>query len=133
MDTLSEISANERKQYLLKLGDLIAFLEEWPNKDDPVWVKDVAGNVSGIEPSFDSYRGYYEDLALNPGDSSVSVKNLLREARWCVGKTFHGYKGGNFTMNEYTPLWIADYGNTGPAALFIEADDDGRIFIRTKG
>lgn len=58
-----------------------------------------------------SYRGYYEQLAFEPM-GYVSVKEMLKSAKSAVGKTFTGYKGGNFTMDLGTDIWISDYGNT---------------------
>lgn len=31
---------------------------------------------------------------------------MLKEA---VGKTYEGYKGGDFEMTEDTPMWVANY------------------------
>ena len=59
-----------------------------------------------------SYRGYYSELAFHPC-KSARVGDMLELARSCVGKTFTGYKGGEFTMNAYTDVYIANYGECG--------------------
>lgn len=59
-----------------------------------------------------SYRGYYEQLAFAPCEDRC-VGDLLASAREALGKTFTGYKGGEYTMSEKTPCWIAAYGDTG--------------------
>lgn len=59
-----------------------------------------------------SYRGYYDELAFEP-EENVTVSHMLENALSALGKTFEGYKGGDFTMRENTPCWIAHYGNTG--------------------
>lgn len=35
---------------------------------------------------------------------------MLEHAKSALGATFTGYKGGEYTMNEYTDCWIAEYG-----------------------
>ncbi len=59
----------------------------------------------------DSYRGYYDELAFIPV-LNVSVHSMLEHAKSALGTTFMGYKGGNYTMGEYTECWIAPYGST---------------------
>lgn len=58
-----------------------------------------------------SYRGYYEDLAFLPV-RNAKVSDMLAHAKGALGKTFEGYKGGDFTMHEYTAVWIAEYGTS---------------------
>lgn len=55
-----------------------------------------------------SYRGYYSDLYFERGEGTRPASELLALARSCMGETFQGYKGGDFTMSRNTPLWIAD-------------------------
>ena len=38
----------------------------------------------------------------------TSFMGLLKDA---IGKTFHGWNGGKYTMTESTPLWVANRGN----------------------
>lgn len=59
-----------------------------------------------------SYRGYYGDVAFEP-ERDVTIGSMLEHARAAVGTTFEGYKGGEYTMDEYTACWIATYGDTG--------------------
>lgn len=58
-----------------------------------------------------SYRGSYDELAFEPV-KNTTVGEMLVHARSALGKTFEGYKGGDYTMSEYTPCWIAEYGCT---------------------
>lgn len=64
--------------------------------------------------TFDSYRGYYDELALGYSieepEKLMTVEDLINEAISCIGKEFIGYKGGHFTMDTNTPLWISNYG-----------------------
>ena len=59
-----------------------------------------------------SYRGYYEDLAFEPAEN-VTVAEMLSEARLALGAIFTGYKGGEFKMEGWTAVWLANYGQTG--------------------
>jgi len=68
-----------------------------------------------------SYRGYYSDLAFEKGEGTRSVGSLLEQLKnECLGQTFTGYKGGDFYMDEHTPLWIAHYGSSGVKIMNIE-------------
>lgn len=103
----------------MTLGELISFLEQ----RNPELV---------VRLGFDSahsYRGYYEQLAFTPA-RDVTVGTMLASARNALGETFTGYKGGEFTMHEYTRVWVSERGCTGesigPALLAYmvgEADD----------
>ena len=86
----------------LTLGDLIAILEQ----EEPGRVIPYGFSAPG------SYRGYYEDLAFHPTEN-VSIGAMLKDAKDSMGKTFSGYKGGDFIMKEYTSVWLAEYGCEG--------------------
>ena len=81
------------------LGELIEYLE---NKDKSIVALKGFGEAG-------SFRGYYEQIAFEPKDN-VTVGEMLVEAQKALGATFHGYKGGEFEMYEYTDVWIAEYG-----------------------
>jgi len=90
-----------RAKTQMTLGGLIADLEKLPQDARVTGLGDMA-----------SYRGYYSDLAIDPsGDRTVA--DLLAEAKSCMGKVFEGYKGGDFTMGENTPLFVAEWGDCG--------------------
>jgi len=59
-----------------------------------------------------SYRGYYQELAFEPTEN-VTVGAMLKDARKAKGATFTGYKGGEFTMGDYTTCYLANYSQTG--------------------
>ena len=58
-----------------------------------------------------SYRGDYQELAFNPV-KDAKVSDMLEFAKGSIGKTFAGYKGGEFKMGEYTDCYIAEYGES---------------------
>lgn len=73
-----------------------------------------------------SYRGYYDELAFSP-EENTTIGEMLEHAKNALGATFEGYKGGDFTMDEFTPCWIAEYGNCGDsisATLFAYWEDE---------
>lgn len=59
-----------------------------------------------------SYRGIYAELAFEPAEN-VKVSDMLKDAEESLGKTFTGYKGGDFEMGDYTTIHLAEYGSCG--------------------
>lgn len=63
-----------------------------------------------------SWRGDYSQLSLGYAHDSpktTTVAELLAECEAAVGKTFQGWKGGDYTMNERTRVYV---GNSGEGA-----------------
>ena len=52
-----------------------------------------------------SYRGYYEELAFEVR-RNVTVGEMLAAAESALGTTFQGWKGGDYTMREYSSAWL---------------------------
>ena len=102
----------ERSKYHLTLGKLIEKLKEVGDDFDVVF------SDGSIPNSFDSYRGYYSDLAIDSSDNPMKVSTFKLHALSSLNREFTGYKGGEFLMNEETPLWRAEYGcNTSDAII----------------
>lgn len=59
-----------------------------------------------------SWRGSYYELAFEPKENA-KVSDMLRIAQDANGKTFDGYKGGEFTMSLISEVYIAPYGGVG--------------------
>lgn len=133
IDKINEDKLNKRKQEMYCLKDLIKSLTKYP-EDWQVFIEPF-----GLIPTgFASYRGYYSDLALDfttkyDADDFTdidTVGELLKEAKACIGKTFTGYKGGDFTMDETTPLWVSDYGRVTDMAIEkVESPFEGYVYI----
>ena len=70
-----------------------------------------------------SYRGYYSDIAFSLDKKNAQAKNVAKMIRRCIGKTYRGYKGGDFKMDCDTPVWLANYGDIGRKLISI--NDDG--------
>lgn len=86
----------------LGLGKLIERLErEDPNRVLP---------LGFANPH--SWRGDYYALAFEPV-ANISIGDMLAAARSAVGATYEGWKGGDFTMGEYSDCWIAREGEAG--------------------
>jgi hypothetical protein len=78
---------------------------------------------------FCSYRGYYEHLAIC-NTKEVTVKEFKKVLRKQIGKTYTGYKGGEFLMNLDTELFVANYGSCGLWVTGISIDSEG-VFLAT--
>lgn len=59
-----------------------------------------------------SHRGNYYDLAFEPAEN-VTIESMIASAKSAIGKTFNGYKGGDFRMDLYTSVHFAEYGESG--------------------
>ncbi len=131
-----EIAAEFAQKPIKVLGEVILMLETQPQ-----------GNVVKLDftedtpADFNSYRGYYKDLAMEYGDryvngkptnEPVTVAELLSRAQLCDGRTFTGYKGGDFPMSRKTLMWVAQYGMTGRMLTDIKDEGDGVTRIITQ-
>lgn len=83
----------------------------------------------------DSWRGSYAELALNyevgSEKAELTASQFLEVLRKAVGKEFTGYKGGEYIMSHQTPVWVANYGNSGNTAVLDVIDDDYQVVIVT--
>lgn len=67
-----------------------------------------------------SYRGYYDQLALgytNSNSDTLTVGDLKKMLEDSIGKTYTGYKGGEYTMDDTTCVWVANSGEAGGTAI----------------
>jgi len=119
MDALSNQWQNERAAEQMTLGEAILIL----GAVNPGMV------VKGVSDKARSYRGYYSDLAIEPGETRVG--DLLDVLKDSLGKTFTGYKGGDFVMKKNTPLWVANSGVCGDKLMAFE-DRDGVLYVATE-
>lgn len=111
----------------MRLGELIDALEKFsPDLE-------VRFDDDSKPDGFDSYRGIYAHLALSYDHTmgKVTVGEILKEAKECVGKTFRGYKGGEHTMTLDTPVWKAQYGRASMIGIFEAKEDDAVVYLKT--
>lgn len=81
----------------MQLGELIKRLES-ANQEQEV-------KIGFHNPH--SYRGYYSELGLC-ATSNVTVEYMLSELKSALGSTYEGWKGGDFTMDEYVDCYLVD-------------------------
>ena len=86
----------------MRLKDLISYLEF---KDENA----IAVNGFGAPHS---YRGWYEQIAFEPVEQTTAG-DMLVCAREALGKTFTGWKGGDFYMDGNSFVNIAFQGDCG--------------------
>lgn len=84
------------------LKDLLEWLEQ---QDKSSVVTDGFG-----KPHTD--RGYYTDIAFDPVEKTT-FGEMLAHAKYANGATFEGYKGGDFSMHDYTTCRIGRWGSSG--------------------
>ena len=131
--SVHEILALENEDGNLRLGDLINALRQtdvskrliFENVDPsgegydelkPIypeiyWDYEIDPHQSGVG-RVHSWRGLYSQLALNPSNETRTVHDTLTELENTIGRTLEGYKGGDFLMDENTPVWCSDWGKS---------------------
>jgi len=115
----------------LTLGELVERLEQCEQDADVYF--DFCRYQPGV---LDSYRGYYDHLALGYEESGtgplpVSVKALLKMCKDADGRIFHGYKGGAYEITRRTPLWVENYGHSSGTTIADVADYGYRVILST--
>lgn len=126
----------------LSLGEIIKRIENCGSISKNNEPKTVCFDFgSAIPTTLDSWRGDYSELALGykltgyDNDENhlaeITVKDLLAELKSAIGKTFNGWKGGEYEMNENTPVWVANPGNGGNTIITNAIDDGWRIILMT--
>jgi hypothetical protein len=99
----------------LSLGELIGRLDQEDREHPGKRIK-----IGFVNPH--SYRGYYEQLAVEIS-YDVAVADMLYDAKTALCATFQGWKGGDYTMRDYTQVWLVDEpGDCGESlgAVFLE-------------
>lgn len=98
----------------MRLGKLIDMLKKC-DQEKPLFLR-VDGVIKYYPCDISSYRGDYSHLAIERNEtedsSPIKVGDFIKELELCIGKTFTGYKGGDFVMDDTTPIWVSDYGIT---------------------
>ena len=135
-DILHNAVSAQRTQKLktspqLLLGELILKLET---------VKDKSVNIHfdfehAYPTELGSWRGSYEELAIEfefEEGSYPIVADFLKQLRDAIGATYQGYKGGEFTMGKNTPVWVANYGNSGNTGVVGIINTEHSVIIETK-
>ena len=125
-NVMNDMCRNTRTDYHLTLDKAIKMLSDMPP------ALPIQFDWNGEYPdSGMSYRGYYSDLSFDWKPTKTTVREFLKECKAALDETYTGYKGGDYIMDGSTPLWAAEYGNTGRAIIGINQDDKN-VVLETK-
>lgn len=119
----------------LTLGELILKLEALiPAQKSRKEEADIVFDFEYFFPTkLTSWRGSYAELALCFASDGPIMKftpflEMLKES---IGKSFCGYKGGDFIMSKHTPIWVANYGHSGNTGVVGVLNKDYNIYLQT--
>ena len=117
----------------LSLGEIISKCEPLaPDSADSPEV--IFGFEHAYPTALDSWRGIYSELALGFSCEGMppTLDHFIETLKSAIGETFTGYKGGSFTMSEKTPVWVANYGNSGNTAIVDVIGDAHQVILVTR-
>lgn len=69
----------------------------------------------GLDADADSYRGYYEHVAIEPLAKGTTAGELRKHLIGRIGTMMQGYKGGEYEFRGDCYVFVAPYGDTGHA------------------
>lgn len=121
----AKVNDDARRAGVWSLGSLRTALAAFP-PETPV-VVDVGGSPSAI----DSYRGYYDRLALETTDATRTAAEVIALLDGAEGETFYGYKGGEYDMDASTFVHVAPHGDCGPYVSGVRVEDES-VVIETE-
>lgn len=123
----AEVLQDAKDAGQMSLGDFVDALAAC----DPD--KQICFDFCRLKPeSLDSYRGYYDHLALGFSNGGwAKAGDVLKDAQDALGRTFTGYKGGDYVMTRDTPLWAANYGESGGSRVVGVEDRKYEVLIKT--
>jgi hypothetical protein len=94
----------------LTIGEIIIHLGNLNNKNLPVLF-----NFEKARPTcLSSWRGSYCEIAFEYNNESEpkTAEKIIADLKEAIGKTYIGYKGGDFVMGKNTPVWVSNYGES---------------------
>jgi hypothetical protein len=147
---INEQQARDRGNYHLTLGGLIEALEANPDKEVDERFRGIGSwrgsyveiaiftDEDGLSVENEEYMGDYgDDYDKWQEENQITVQELPKNAgemarllRSILGKDFVGWKGGNFTIEEYKPLWITDTAGSSGNTAIIGIDDDLKFITK---
>jgi len=88
-----------------------------------------------FKKTWDSYRGYYEDLMLEISteeEKDYTVKDYIELLEQALQKgMMYGYKGGVYKITENTILWLDEYGRAKGVFPFRFMKIDKKVILLT--
>ena len=116
-----ELHRAERQAAQMTLGKLIQRLGDMPGHQQ----------LCGCLYQPHSYRGYYDDVAFEYDSLAVQqASGLLSICLETLNRVFTGYKGGEYTYDIGTPVWVARWGHEGVALVDVRLD--GTIIMEAR-
>lgn len=139
VDEMNNIWKKEREENCqLNLQGLIEELEKLPDEAKKGIVEvDMDGfdDIYVYATDIDSYRGYYSDLQIEYSQDikeALTTEELIKKLKKAIGKTFYGYKGGEFEMHEGTVVWLSNYGKTSNRQIIGVINGWDRCYLKSK-
>lgn len=121
---------------VMTLGELIDALAAQDPSAPVRWDRERKhdyGTGGAYPGAFASWRGDYADLTLQKSTAPQTVAQLLERARAADGRTFEGWKGGDYRMDRETPVWAENAGDCYNIGLFgVRRSRDGSVVLVTK-
>lgn len=150
INSMNEMQAKDRGNYHLTYGQLIAVLKAAPkNAKFDKRIKGIGSwRGSYIEIAlFTEDHGYYaqdgefmgdykdygkweKEHSMNAEELPTNANELGELLESLLGKDFVGYKGGNFTIEEYKPLWLEQDGGSCSETAIIGIDKDLKLVTK---
>lgn len=135
LQTILDNACLAKRQETLKtskqmtIGEIILKLEAINKTDEEVWFDFEYARPTDL----DSWRGIYAEIAFgfDCETKPKTVKEILVILKEAIGKTYTGYKGGDFTMGKNTPVWVANYGNSGETGIVDIVDGGYKVILIT--
>jgi hypothetical protein len=139
MDAIREIIVQQRKTAMqyngqMTLGRLIKATESIDKLTASGEEKTVHFDFACFFPcGISSWRGAYDELALEycSSGNAITISEFIQLLKGAVGKTFLGWKGGEYVMTEDTPIWVSNPGEACDTAVLGVKDIGWRIVIET--
>lgn len=83
-----------------------------------------------------SWRGRYDELSirwmtLDEAPGWKSMADFLKMLRSADGETFHGWKGGEYTMSRDTKVWVDNAGSCTMTAIVGTRIDGEALMLMT--
>lgn len=150
VDAMNEQTARDRGNYHLTFGALIKALKEAPSDavfDDRVnGIGSWRGSYVEIALFTDSPGYHYEDEEYtgsygddyhkwaaehsHGGDLPKNANELGALLESLIGKDFIGYKGGNFTIADWKPLWLEPEESNCSSVAIIGITEDLKLITK---
>jgi hypothetical protein len=126
-----ERSKATREAAGLSLGQLAAALQAFPAKCGVY----IDGPVDLGPTKLSSYRGYYEDLAIEcECGAGMNLEGFLAQLALALGgQVFEGYKGGDFVMHDGSAVWVSNWGDCSRSRVVgVRVEHDAYVYIETR-